>query len=164
MRISDWSSDVCSSDLSSSPASAAAGQPAQGIVGPSCPNAGQQSAASCAGKQRPGHTPTNHCPGAGSRTRAPPAEIEMNAAKRTEIFRRLQAANTSPTTELEYANTFQLLIAVILSAQATDRTVNLATRTFFPDNGKPEGLLALGEAGLAHPQKQQHRTNTKKTN
>src|SRR3546814_12101422 len=71
----------------------------------------------------------------------------MNAAKRTEIFRRLQAANPSPTTELEYANTFQLLIAVILSAQATDRSVNLATRKFFPEHGTPEGLLALGEAG-----------------
>lgn len=74
----------------------------------------------------------------------------MNAAKRTEIFRRLQDANPSPTTELEYASTFQLLIAVILSAQATDRSVNLATRTFFPEHGTPEGLLALGEEGLAH--------------
>lgn len=73
----------------------------------------------------------------------------MNAAKRTEIFQRLQAANPSPTTELEYASTFQLLIAVILSAQATDRSVNLATRKFFPEHGTPEGLLALGEARLA---------------
>jgi endonuclease-3 len=73
----------------------------------------------------------------------------MNAVKRTEIFRRLQAANPSPTTELEYASTFQLLIAVILSAQATDRSVNLATRKFFPEHGTPEGLLNLGEEGLA---------------
>jgi endonuclease-3 len=73
----------------------------------------------------------------------------MNTAKRTEIFRRLQNANPSPTTELEYASTFQLLIAVILSAQATDRSVNLATRKFFPEHGTPEGLLALGEEGLA---------------
>ncbi len=73
----------------------------------------------------------------------------MNNAKRTEIFRRLQAANPTPTTELEYATTFQLLIAVILSAQATDRSVNLATRKFFPDHGTPEGLLALGVEGLA---------------
>jgi endonuclease-3 len=73
----------------------------------------------------------------------------MNAAKRTEIFRRLQEANPSPTTELEYASTFQLLIAVILSAQATDRSVNLATRKFFPEHGTPKGLLALGEEGLA---------------
>ena len=72
----------------------------------------------------------------------------MNAAKRTEIFQRLQAANPNPTTELEYETTFQLLIAVILSAQATDRSVNLATRRFFPEHGTPEGLLALGEDGL----------------
>lgn len=73
----------------------------------------------------------------------------MNAAKRTEIFERLQAANPSPTTELEYETTFQLLIAVILSAQATDRSVNLATRTFFPRHGTPQGILSLGEDGLA---------------
>lgn len=73
----------------------------------------------------------------------------MNAAKRTEIFRRFQAANPHPTTELEYASTFQLLIAVILSAQATDKSVNLATRRFFPEHGTPEGVLALGEGGLS---------------
>lgn len=73
----------------------------------------------------------------------------MNAAKRTEIFQRLQAANPHPTTELEYDTAFQLLIAVILSAQATDRSVNLATRKFFPQYGTPERLLALGEDGLA---------------
>ena len=73
----------------------------------------------------------------------------MNAQKRTEIFRRLQAANPTPTTELEYATDFQLLIAVILSAQATDKSVNLATRQFFPAHGTPEGLLALGEEGLS---------------
>lgn len=72
----------------------------------------------------------------------------MNAAKRTEIFQRLQAANPNPTTELEYDTTFQLLIAVILSAQATDRSVNLATRKFFPTHGTPDKLLALGEEGL----------------
>lgn len=73
----------------------------------------------------------------------------MNRAKRSEIFARLQAANPKPTTELEYATTFQLLIAVLLSAQATDRSVNLATRRFFPKHGTPEGLLALGEEGVA---------------
>ncbi len=73
----------------------------------------------------------------------------MNNAKRTEIFKRLQAANPTPTTELEYASTFQLLIAVILSAQATDRSVNLATRKFFPQHGTPEGLLAMGVDNLA---------------
>ncbi len=73
----------------------------------------------------------------------------MNSAKRTEIFQRLQAANPHPTTELEYDTPFQLLIAVILSAQATDRSVNIATRKFFPDHGTPETLLALGEEGLS---------------
>lgn len=73
----------------------------------------------------------------------------MNAAKRREIFARLHAANPSPTTELEYDTPFQLLIAVLLSAQATDKSVNIATRKFFPQYGTPEALLALGEEGLA---------------
>ncbi|WP_299454581.1 endonuclease III [uncultured Pigmentiphaga sp.] len=72
----------------------------------------------------------------------------MNSAKRLAIFERLQAANPTPTTELEYQTTFQLLIAVILSAQATDKSVNLATRRFFPQYGTPEKLLELGEEGL----------------
>ena len=74
----------------------------------------------------------------------------MNAAKRREIFARLQAANPHPTTELEYDTPFQLLIAVLLSAQATDKSVNIATRKFFPDYGTPQALLALGEEGLAY--------------
>jgi len=73
----------------------------------------------------------------------------MNTAKRIEIYTRLRAANPHPTTELEYQTPFQLLIAVILSAQATDKSVNLATRKFFPQHGTPQGLLALGEEGLA---------------
>lgn len=73
----------------------------------------------------------------------------MNAAKRREIFARLQAANPHPTTELEYDTPFQLLIAVLLSAQATDKSVNIATRKFFPEYGTPQALLALGEEGLA---------------
>ena len=72
----------------------------------------------------------------------------MNAAKRHAIFSRLRDANPEPRTELEYATPFQLLIAVLLSAQATDKSVNLATRKFFPEHGTPEGLLAMGEAGL----------------
>ena len=72
----------------------------------------------------------------------------MNAAKRTEIFARLRAANPAPTTELQYASTFQLLIAVILSAQATDKSVNIATRKLFADAPTPQAMLALGEAGL----------------
>lgn len=73
----------------------------------------------------------------------------MNATKRAEIFARLQAANPQPTTELRYGTTFQLLIAVMLSAQATDKSVNLATQRFFPDHGTPEGLLALGQEALS---------------
>ncbi|WP_454668413.1 endonuclease III [Achromobacter kerstersii] len=73
----------------------------------------------------------------------------MNAAKRREIFARLQAANPNPTTELEYDTPFQLLIAVLLSAQATDKSVNIATRKFFPQYGTPEALLALGAEGLS---------------
>ena len=72
----------------------------------------------------------------------------MKRAAIAECFRRFQAANPEPKTELEYGSTFQLLIAVMLSAQATDRSVNLATRKFFPAHGTPQGLLALGEAGL----------------
>lgn len=72
----------------------------------------------------------------------------MNAAKRAEIFARLAAANPTPTTELEYASPFQLLIAVILSAQATDKSVNLATRRLFADAPTPQRMLALGEEGL----------------
>ena len=72
----------------------------------------------------------------------------MNAEKRTEIFRRLREANPKPTTELEYATPFQLLIAVMLSAQATDVGVNKATRRLFPVAGTPEKILALGEEKL----------------
>lgn len=73
----------------------------------------------------------------------------MNATKRREIFARLKAANPHPTTELLYDTPFQLLIAVLLSAQATDKSVNIATRKFFPDYGTPEALLTLGEEGLS---------------
>jgi endonuclease-3 len=73
----------------------------------------------------------------------------MNPAKRHEIFSRLRAANPHPTTELEYATPFELLVAVVLSAQATDKGVNLATRRLFPVANTPEAILALGEAGLA---------------
>ncbi len=72
----------------------------------------------------------------------------MNAAKRTEIFRRLREANPKPATELEYATPFQLLIAVMLSAQATDVGVNKATRRLFPLAGTPQTILALGEQNL----------------
>jgi endonuclease-3 len=72
----------------------------------------------------------------------------MNPAKRREIFLRLQAANPHPTTELEHATSFELLVSVILSAQATDKSVNIATRELFPVANTPQKILDLGEAGL----------------
>ncbi|MES2934157.1 MAG: endonuclease III [Pseudomonadota bacterium] len=72
----------------------------------------------------------------------------MNAIKRREIFTRFRTANPHPKTELEYATPFQLLIAVILSAQATDVSVNKATRKLYPVAGTPADILALGVDGL----------------
>jgi endonuclease III len=72
----------------------------------------------------------------------------MNPAKRREIFLRLQAANPHPTTELEYKTPFELLVAVMLSAQATDVSVNAATRHLFPVANTPEKILALDEKKL----------------
>jgi len=70
----------------------------------------------------------------------------MNPKKREEIFRRLRAANPNPSTELEYRTPFELLVAVVLSAQATDKSVNLATRKLFP--ATPQKIVKLGAAGL----------------
>ncbi|MGD8430811.1 MAG: endonuclease III, partial [Ectothiorhodospiraceae bacterium] len=72
----------------------------------------------------------------------------MNREKRAEIFRRLKAENPHPTTELEYRTPFELLIAVVLSAQATDKGVNKATAGLFGAANTPEAILALGEDGL----------------
>ncbi len=72
----------------------------------------------------------------------------MNKEKRTEIFRRLREQNPEPRTELEYNTPFELLIAVLLSAQATDVSVNKATRKLYPVANTPESILALGEDGL----------------
>ncbi len=72
----------------------------------------------------------------------------MNAAKRREIYERLRARNPHPRSELEYKTPFELLIAVVLSAQATDRSVNLATAKLFARANTPRAILALGEAGL----------------
>ncbi|WP_332672503.1 endonuclease III [Aromatoleum sp.] len=66
-----------------------------------------------------------------------------------EFFRRLAEANPEPSTELEYATPFQLLVAVVLSAQATDKSVNLATRGLFAAAPTPEAMLTLGEEGVA---------------
>lgn len=72
----------------------------------------------------------------------------MNPSKRREIFLRLQAANPHPQPELEYSSPFELLIAVLLSAQATDISVNAATRQLFPVANTPQALLDLGEEKL----------------
>ena len=72
----------------------------------------------------------------------------MNAEKRLEIFRRFREANPHPTTELEYTTPFELLIAVILSAQATDVSVNKATRNLYPVANTPAAIYALGVEGL----------------
>lgn len=72
----------------------------------------------------------------------------MNAEKRQEIFRRLSISIPEPTTELVHGSTFELLIAVILSAQATDKGVNLATAKLFPVANTPAAIVALGVEGL----------------
>ena len=72
----------------------------------------------------------------------------MNSEKRGEIFRRWRAANPHPKSDLEYGSTFELLVAVILSAQATDKGVNAATRKLYPVANTPQAIAALGEAGL----------------
>ncbi len=72
----------------------------------------------------------------------------MNLEKRQAIFGRLQKANPNPTTELEYTTPFELLAAVLLSAQATDVSVNAATRKLFPVANTPQAILKLGNAKL----------------
>jgi len=72
----------------------------------------------------------------------------VNPAARQALFERLRSRNPHPTTELEFDSPFELLVAVILSAQATDRGVNLATRRLFPRANTPQAILGLGESGL----------------
>ena len=72
----------------------------------------------------------------------------MTPKKVRALFARFAQANPAPTTELEYATPYQLLVAVILSAQATDKSVNLATRALFKAAGTPQKMARLGEAGL----------------
>jgi endonuclease-3 len=73
----------------------------------------------------------------------------MTPRKRNELFTRLKSLNPKPTTELNYTTPFELLIAVILSAQATDKSVNLATRRLYPIANTPAAILALGIEGLS---------------
>jgi len=72
----------------------------------------------------------------------------MNPSKRFEIFSRLKEANPNPTTELVYKTPFELLIAVVLSAQATDKSVNAATKILFQKANTPESIFSLGEIEL----------------
>ncbi len=72
----------------------------------------------------------------------------MNQTKRSEIFTRLKTLNPKPTTELVFNSPFELLVAVLLSAQATDKSVNIATRKMFAKANTPSAILALGEAGV----------------
>ncbi|MBS0365619.1 MAG: endonuclease III [Proteobacteria bacterium] len=72
----------------------------------------------------------------------------MSPAKRLELFRRLRAANPAPTTELLYSTPFELLVAVMLSAHTTDKSVNAATRRLFPAANTPAAILALGVEGV----------------
>jgi endonuclease-3 len=88
----------------------------------------------------------------------------MNDEKRAEIFRRFQAINPAPKTELLYSNHFELLVAVILSAQATDVSVNKATPALFTIANTPKKILALGEEGLKHYLKTLNLYKTKSKN
>ena len=88
----------------------------------------------------------------------------MNKQKRIEILSRLRAANPEPTTELEYSSPFELLIAVLLSAQATDVGVNKATRHLFPVARTPQAMLDLGVDGVKHYIKTIGLFNTKAEN
>jgi endonuclease III len=72
----------------------------------------------------------------------------VNPQKRHEIFRRLREANPNPRSELAYTNPFELLVSVVLSAQATDKSVNLATARLYPIANTPQALLALGQTRL----------------
>jgi len=74
----------------------------------------------------------------------------MNKKKVAAIFARLKSLNPKPTTELEYSTPFELLVAVILSAQATDKSVNLATRTLFKHANTPQAIAQLGIEGLSN--------------
>lgn len=88
----------------------------------------------------------------------------MNKLKRIEIFERLKADNPHPTTELEYSSPFELLAAVLLSAQATDVGVNKATRKLFPIANTPQAIIDLGIEGLKEKIKTIGLFNTKAEN
>lgn len=88
----------------------------------------------------------------------------MNKTKRIKIFEILKKNNPEPTTELAYSSAFELLISVILSAQATDTSVNKATALLYPVANTPEAIIKLGLAGLKKHIKTIGLYNTKATN
>jgi endonuclease-3 len=88
----------------------------------------------------------------------------MNPSKRIELFNRLKSVNANPTTELAYRTPFELLIAVILSAQATDKSVNIATRVLYKQANTPQAIHALGVEGLSRYIKTIGLYNTKAKN
>jgi len=88
----------------------------------------------------------------------------VNDAQRAEIFKRLRRVNPAPTTELKYQTPFELLVSVILSAQATDKSVNKATAGLFSVANTPEKILNLGLRGLKHHIKTIGLYNTKAAN
>ena len=88
----------------------------------------------------------------------------MNKLKRHEIFKRLENQNPSPTTELNYTSSFELLIAVILSAQATDISVNKATGKLFKQANSPKKIIAMGKTKLKENIKTIGLFNTKAKN
>jgi len=88
----------------------------------------------------------------------------VNAQQRAELYRRLQALNPAPTTELKYRTPFELLVSVVLSAQATDVGVNKATAKLFPVANTPQAMVKLGEKGLKEHIKTIGLFNTKAKN
>src|SRR6185312_6282067 len=106
----------------------------------------------CGCRAAPRNTPTCSLPASRWYRQVPPREqparSTMHVATRRALYRRLQAANPEPTTELEHSSAFELLVAVMLSAHTTDKSVNAATRKLFPVANTPEAILALGEEGV----------------
>src|SRR3546814_4906934 len=141
MRISDWSSDVCSSDLSPG---RVRGRRRAHRDRPPRRNPRDLRARRCEGSalaRRQACRPLCHDRRARSAQGMKKADIE-------EFYRRLAAVNPEPTTELQSVNDYTLLVAVVLSAQATDVGVNKATRRLFEQVQTPQAMLDLGEEGL----------------
>ena len=139
---------------------------ARRISGAATPQRARSARSDADGRWRQGATQQSSCPnkshgqrgqprgcncssGDRTRPRAPGNPSPLNRIKREAIFEWWQKANPQPTTELAWRNPFELLVAVILSAQATDKSVNRATNTLFAAAPDPRSMLALGEDGIA---------------